>query len=135
MGKPLVMNAASQLVDFIHHLRCAYEYMRSFSKDKAGTRAELIGKKYAPKIEWIYKDLLSSPILHDQVRDGLRAEWEVDTFATSAIVEKLALLRDDQRLEIEKLIELVLDGQEITSITTDVEPNGETDAAAGNVDQ
>ena len=129
------MNAASQLVDFIHHLRCAYEYMRSFSKDKAGTRAELIGKKYAPKIEWIYKDLLSSPILHDQVRDGLRAEWEVDTFATSAIVEKLALLRDDQRLEIEKLIELVLDGQEITSITTDVEPNGETDAAAGNVDQ
>ena len=129
------MNAASQLVDFIHHLRCAYEYMRSFSKDKAGTRAELIGKKYAPKIEWIYKDLLSSPILHEQVRDGLRAEWEVDTFATSAIVEKLALLRDDQRLEIEKLIELVLDGQEITSITTDVEPNGETDAAAGNVDQ
>lgn len=129
------MNAASQLVDFIHHLRCAYEYMRSFSKDKAGTRAEQIGKKYAPKIEWIYKDLLSSPILHEQVRDGLRAEWEVDTFATSAIVEKLALLRDDQRLEIEKLIELVLDGQEITSITTDVEPNGETDAAVGNVDQ
>jgi len=129
------MNAASQLVDFIHHLRCAYEYMRSFSKDKAGTRAELIGKKYAPKLEWIYKDLLSSPILHEQVRDGLRAEWEVDTFATSAIVEKLALLRDDQRLEIEKLIELVLDGQEITSVTTDVEPNGSTDAAAGNVDQ
>lgn len=129
------MNAASQLVDFIHHLRCAYEYMRSFSKDKAGTRAEQIGKKYATKLEWIYKDLLSSPILHEQVRDGLRAEWEVDTFATSAIVEKLALLRDDQRLEIEKLIELVLDGQEITSVTTDVEPNGETDAAAGNVDQ
>lgn len=129
------MNAASQLVDFIHHLRCAYEYMRSFSKDKAGTRAELIGKKYAPKIEWIYKDLLSSPILHDQVRDGLRAEWEVDTFATSAIVEKLALLRDDQRLEIEKIIDMVLDGQDITSITTDVEPNGSTDAAAGNVDQ
>lgn len=129
------MNAASQLVDFIHHLRCAYEYMRSFSKDKAGTRAEQIGKKYATKLEWIYKDLLSSPILHEQVRDGLRAEWEVDTFATTAIVEKLALLRDDQRLEIEKLIELVLDGQEITSVTTDVEPNGETDAAAGNVDQ
>ena len=129
------MRGAGQLVDFIHHLRCAYEYMQGFRRDKPGSNAQRLGAKYAEKIEWIYKDMVTSPILPMEVRNGLRSEWDVDTFATDAIREKLALLRDDQRLEIEKIIELVLDGQEITSITTDVEPNGETDAAAGNVDQ
>ena len=129
------MNAASQLVDFIHHLRCCYEYMRSFSKDAAGTRAAQIGQKYAPKLEWMYKDLITSPILHEQVRDGLRAEWEVDTFATSAIVEKLALLTDEQRLEVERLIDMIADGQGTMEIIPAVEPDGETDATAGNVEQ
>lgn len=129
------MKTASQLVDFIHHLRCAYEYMQSFRRDMAGTKAASLGHRYGSRIEWIYRDLASSPLLPDQVRDGIRGEWEVDTFATPAIVEKLALLRDSQRLEIEKIIDMVLDGQEITSITTDVEPNGSTDATVGNVDQ
>ncbi len=129
------MNSAGQLVDFIHHVRCAYEYMQSFQRDAKGTKAALIGQKYGAKLEWIYKDLVTSPTLPQQVRDGLRAEWEVDTFATSAIVEKLALLRDDQRLEIEKLIEMVSDGQEIVGIIPAVEPNGDTDAAVGNVEQ
>lgn len=129
------MRTAGQLVDFTHHVRCAYEYMHSFQRDAKGTKAALLGHKYGQKLEWIYHDLLSSPLLPAEVRDGIRGEWEVDTFATSAIVEKLALLRDNQRLEIEKLIDMVLDGQEITSVIADVEPNGSTDAAAGNVDQ
>ncbi|NBW21610.1 MAG: hypothetical protein EBR82_78000 [Caulobacteraceae bacterium] len=129
------MRGASQLVDFIHHLRCAYEYMQGFRRDKPGSNAQRLGAKYAAKIEWMYKDLVTNPAFPIEVREGLKSEWNVDTFATDAIREKLALLRDDQRLEIERLIELVLDGQEITSITTDVAPNGATDATVGNVDQ
>lgn len=109
--------------------------MQGFKRDRPGTLVERLATNYAAKIEWMYKDLVTNPAFPIEVREGLKNEWNVDTFATDAIREKLALLRDDQRLEIERLIELVLDGQEITSITTDVEPNGKTDATAGNVDQ
>ena len=129
------MRGSSQLVDFIHHLRCAYEYMQGFKRDRPGTLVERLATNYAAKIEWMYKDLVTNPAFPIEVRDGLKNEWNVDTFATDAIREKLALLRDDQRLEIEKLIELVLDGQEFTTEIADVAPNGATDAAAGNVDQ
>lgn len=109
--------------------------MQGFKRDRPGTLVERLATNYAAKIEWMYKDLVTNPAFPIEVRDGLKNEWNVDTFATDAIREKLALLRDDQRLEIEKLIELVLDGQEFTTEIADVAPNGETDAAAGNVDQ
>jgi hypothetical protein len=109
--------------------------MVGFVNDSPGSNAERLGRNYATKIEWIWKDLHTNPNFPQQVRDGIKGEWFVDAFATDAIREKLSMLRDDQRLHIEKLIEMLLDGEEIVGIKTDVEPNGETDAAVGNVDQ
>ena len=129
------MRGVGQLVDFIHHLKCAYEYMDSFRRDRPGTRAERLAKDYAWRLEWIYKDLVTKPDFPQEVRDGLRNEWQVDTFATSAIVEKLALLRDDQRQYIENIIDMISKGEQIIGTTAAVTPNGVTDEAVGNVAQ
>lgn len=107
------MKGVSQLIDFVHHLKCAYEYMHGFRRDRPGTNAERIGGKYAAKIEWIYRDLISTPMFPEEIRAGLRLEWESDSFAIDAIVEKVALLTPEQRDAVENLIDCIHKGQKL----------------------
>ena len=107
------MNAASQLVDFIHHLKCAYEYMESFRRDLPGTRAEQLAKNYAWRLEWIYKDIMSNPTFPEPVRQGLRKEWNSDTWTISAITEKVAQLLPEQREAVENVIDTIIKGESL----------------------
>jgi hypothetical protein len=68
---------------------------------------------YTSKLEWIYKDLISNPNFTEEVREGIRKEWNSDTFVLPAISEKLGLLNPDQRAVVEDLIDLILKGDNI----------------------
>ena len=107
------MNGVSQLIDFVHHLKCAYEYMHGFVRDGPGTNAERIGNKYAAKIEWIYRDLITAPMFPEEIRNGIRLEWNSDSFAIDAIVEKIALLTPEQREGVENIIDCINKGQKL----------------------
>lgn len=117
------MKGVSQLIDYVHHLRCAYEYMQGFRRDKPGTNAERIGTKYAEKVEWLYKDLVTNPIFPEQIRDGLRKEWNSDTFAIDAIRERIALLLPDQRAAIETVIETIIKGEKLEIVINEKNSN------------
>ena len=117
------MNGASQLIDFVRHLKCAYEYMHGFTRDRPGTNAERLGKLYAGKIEWIFKDLISNPLFPEQIRFGLRKEWESDSFTIDAVVEKIALLLPDQRESIETILDCIIKGEKIKILTDEGNSN------------
>lgn len=117
------MKGVSQLIDYVHHLRCAYEYMQGFRRDKPGTNAERIGNKYAEKVEWLYKDLVTNPIFPEQIRNGLRLEWESDTFAIDAIREKIALLLPEHRAAVEAVIESIIKGEKLEIVINETNRN------------
>lgn len=121
------MKGTSQLVDAIHHLKCAYEYMTGFIRDRPGTNAERIGKNYSSRIEWIFKDLVSNPNFPEPVRYGIRKEWESDSFAIQAITEKISLLLPEQRESIENIVDEILAGRTIKIYKNEGDSDDATD--------
>ncbi len=57
--------------------------------------------------------MISNPNFTEEVREGIRKEWNSDTFVLPAISEKLGLLNPDQRAVVEDLIDLILKGDNI----------------------
>jgi hypothetical protein len=57
--------------------------------------------------------LITNPNFTEEVREGIRKEWNSDTFVLPAISEKLGLLNPDQRSVVEDLIDLILKGDNI----------------------
>lgn len=110
------MKAAADLVQAIHHIKFAYEFLDSFRRDNKGSRADFLFKTYQNKLEWIVKDFITIPYLPQVVRDGLRKEWESDIFTIDAIMTNISLLTPEQRTIVENIIESILKGEEIKII-------------------
>lgn len=107
------MKSAGQFIDMIHNVKCAWEHLHSFMRDAPGTNGEKLAKVYIKKLEWIYNDMVTYPHFPRVVIDGIKKEWESDTFANSAIVEKVAMLTPAQKEAIENIIDKVLKGETI----------------------
>jgi len=73
---------------------------------------------YIDKIEWIYRDFISNPILPQDVTSGIKEEWNSDVFCVPAITDKVSVLRPDQREMIEEIIDGLIAGEEIKIIDT-----------------
>lgn len=121
------LKGASQLVDFIHHLKCAHEYMQSFKRDRPGTRAEKLAHNYGWRIEWIYNDMMTNPTFPPEVREGIRKEWNSDTFTMPAIMQKVAILNPQQRDAIENVLDTIIRGE---SLQIDIHEGNSHDANA-----
>lgn len=107
------MKGASDLVNGLLHIRIAYHFWDDFRRELQGTKGQNLLKSYTNKLEWIYNDLVTNPAFTEEVRQGIRKEWNSDTFVVPAINEKMALLNPEQRLVVENLIELMLKGDNI----------------------
>lgn len=107
------MKGSSNIISSIHCLSQAKAHFDSFCLEHPGTKGANIFANYSKKIEWIYKDIQTIPLLPESVREGIKAEWNSDTFAVPAIAEKVALLNPEQREMIEATIDAMLSGEEV----------------------
>jgi hypothetical protein len=65
-------------------------------------------------IEAIYINTVSIPALTKEVRTAIRNIWNSDEFEVDAIAEKIALLTPAKKEMIEKIVDGLLIGEEIT---------------------
>lgn len=107
------MNPASNIVSSVHHLKLAVEHWADFKREKPGSKGAHLFQSYINRVEWIANDLITHPALPQDVRDGIKAEWNSDVFALIAINEKIALLNPEQREMIEELLSCILKGETI----------------------
>ena len=107
------MKGSSNIISSIHNLRQAKEHFYNFQLEYPNTKGAALFSGYEKRIDWIYKDLVTHPLLTQEVRDGVRKEWESDVFSVPAINEKVALLNPEQREAIEEIIDQMLSGQEV----------------------
>jgi hypothetical protein len=103
----------SNIISSIHHLKMSHEHLEDFRREHPFTKGAMLFAQYQKRMEWIYKDMITHPFLTPLVRDGIKREWNSDTFATTAIAEKVALLTPEQRDAIEALIDQMLKGETI----------------------
>lgn len=104
---------SSSIVSGIHHLKLAAEYFDDFCRQHPDTTGARLFKMYSQKIDWIKTDLLTHASFTDEVRAGIRTEWNSDVFGLMAINEKLHLLNPQQREAIESVIDEVLSGKSL----------------------
>lgn len=107
------MKGSSNIVSSVQNIRQALEHFESFQREYPETKGAKLFKGYGSRLEWIVKDLITHPLLTDEVRKGVRQEWESDVFSVPAINEKVALLNPEQRETVEAIIDSMLSGEEV----------------------
>jgi hypothetical protein len=101
--------------------------MQDFIRSAPNTRGAVIFKDYSRRLQWILRDIITYPYFDDEVRKGIKAEIESDSFSVEAIHDKIPLLNPEQRIMLEELVEDMIAGKtiEIKIISKEhiVEPN------------
>jgi hypothetical protein len=95
----------SNIISAIHKLKEAKEHFQDFQREHPNTKGSTLFGKYIGRIDWIYTDIVSYPLFPSPVIEGIRKEWQSDSFQISAIAEKAALLMPEQRELIENAID------------------------------
>lgn len=103
----------SNIISSIHHIRQSYDHLQDFIRSNKGSKGAKLFEGYCKRLEWIYKDLQAHPFLTDEVREGIKHEWNSDVFSPDAIKDKVALLTPDKRELIEALADALLKGEQI----------------------
>ena len=110
---------ASHIIQAFHHLRKAdlhFRLMCAESKDGLGSKCS---EKYLKKIDWIKTDFFSIPKFSEEVRAGIRKEWNDDILVVDNINDMITLLSPEKRELVETIIIALLNGEEIK-----IEENG-----------
>lgn len=107
------MKGQTALANGLMHLRIAQMYFQSFAMEYPGTNGARIFGNYNRKIDWMIKDLQLSPALPESVRNGIKEDMNSDVLVIPALIEKVALLTEENRLSIETLIEGLIAGEKI----------------------
>jgi hypothetical protein len=104
---------SANIIGAIQNLKMAQEQFQDFCRQFPNSQGERLFKTYVSKIDWIFKDIITHPFLTDEVRLGIKKEIESDVFAVPAILEKIALLKPEQREIIEDVIDAYISGETI----------------------
>ena len=108
------MKGGSDIISAFDHLKQASDHFNSFSLECGEkSKGEKLSNGYKSRIEWIFKDIITNPLLPELVREGVKREWNCDVFTPDAIREKVALLNPVQRDNIEILLDMILSGQKL----------------------
>jgi len=107
------MSQSNNIVQSIHHLKMGKEHMEDFCRQHKDSIGARIFKTYIARIDWIFRDITTSNIVGEFVREGLKKEINSDVFTVPAITEKVALLDPDQREALENVIDSILKGEKI----------------------
>lgn len=105
--------AASDFVHAVISIAKARDYMLSFMRDHSNSKLGKNCRVWLGKINWLEADIITSPAFDDQTRLALKYEMNGDVFAMDAIMERLAHLTPDQRLQVEQVVEMVAKGNMI----------------------
>jgi hypothetical protein len=103
----------ANVISTVQHLKIAQSFMEDFIRERPSSALSRLFRTYRTKIEWIFNDIKSEPLLPQIVRDGINQELRSDVLAVVAINEKVALLPPDQRELVEVMIDGLLSGKEI----------------------
>ena len=103
----------SNIVSAIHHLRMAKEFFEDFCRQYPSSRGDRFFGSFIKKIQFIYSEMICYPHLNDEIRDGIRREWNSDVLAVPALFEKIPLLTPEQRELIELTVDSMLKGEDV----------------------
>ena len=104
---------SANIIGAIQNLKMAQEQFLDFCRQFPNSQGEKLFKTYVSKIDWVFKDIITHPFLTNEIRVGIKKEIESDVFAVPAILEKIALLKPEQREIIEDIIDAYISGETI----------------------
>lgn len=113
MEQIVEIKRGANIINAIQNLKMGQEQFLDFCRQYPDSKGERLFKNCSKKIDNIFTDIITHPMLTQEVRDGIKNEIKSDVFAVPAILEKVALLNPEQRDLIESAIDAMLDGVEV----------------------
>lgn len=109
----MLKDRTSNVVSTIQHLKLAYEYMEDFERQNPNTLGQRLFKRYRNNVERMVMDFYTNPSFTEEIREGVKKEWNSDVFALPAIMDKVSLLNPEQREALEFVIDQLLKGEQL----------------------
>lgn len=106
----------SNVVSAIHHLKLGKEFLEDFCRSFPNSIGDKKFKVYIEKINWIFKDMITTNAITEDVRVGIKEELNSDILLVPELHRKMALLNPEQREGLEDVIDCVLSGETIEII-------------------
>ena len=97
----------------IQHLHLSKEFFEDFIREAPASNGAKVFGMYVKRINWIENDLVMNPHLAAQFQTGAKQHLHADPFSLPEIHRKLALVPPEGREAVEKLIDLLLEGETI----------------------
>lgn len=113
MEQIVEIKRGANIINAIQNLKMGQEQFLDFCRQYPHSKGERLFKNCSKKIDGIFTDIITHPMITQEVREGIKNEIKSDVFAVPAILEKIALLNPDQRDLIESAIDAMLDGIEV----------------------
>jgi len=104
---------ASHIIQAFHHLKKADLHLRLMGAESKDGLGQKLAEQYLKKIDWIKTDFFSTPKFTDEVRAGIRKEWNDDILVVDNINEMVSLLSPEKRELVETIIEALIRGEDI----------------------
>lgn len=103
----------NNVISAVHHLKMGKEHLEDFCRQHKGSIGSRMFKTYIARVDWILKDMITSNVLGEFVREGIKNEINSDIFIVPAITEKVQLLTPEQREALENVVDCLLNGETI----------------------
>jgi hypothetical protein len=108
--------AATSVLKFVYHLKCAKELGKSFMCKRSNNVFSIIFKLITPKLDWCFNELITHHLVTLHIPDTvpfIREKWEADYTMELALSEKISLLTTEQQESLENVIDCLISGEEI----------------------
>jgi len=113
MSEKAKENDSSLLLGF-QHMKKSIEFLMTLSASyEKSSRGRALIETYIAKLKWCMRDFLSTPQFSQEIRDALRNELNSDPFVVDDLMTKMALIPANQKEMIEKILDMIIDGEEI----------------------
>lgn len=114
------MKAAASILKFFTHLQLCKLYAHSVIKDNPKSIFATIFKAIMPKLDWIYKEVITHHLVYQhipQTIDLIREQWQSDAVLELGLNEKIALLSEHQKELLEPVLDCILKGETFEVLT------------------
>lgn len=103
----------SSIISGLQHIKRAKDFFEVFANTCQGGRGAALMRGYIGKLNFILRDFSSTPDFSQEVRDALRMEYQSDTWEVDDLCGKMALVPANQRDFVEKILDMVISGEQL----------------------
>jgi hypothetical protein len=101
------------MITAFNKLRETKEYFLDAERECKGGKGSTLAKRYLSKLDWMFKDFITTPGLPPIIINEVKKQWESDLFVIDELYKKINLLPSEKRELFINIVDAINNGQQL----------------------